>query len=98
MAIEGIPLVGLSAPAILGVVIMMILTGKLWTNAAYQEKVSEAERWRLAYEAEREARTLSDRQTINLLEEAKTNRNVLAALINPTGTGPKSGESNVVEA
>ena len=59
---------------------MMILTGKLWTNAAYQEKVSEAERWRLAYEAEREARTLSDRQTTNLLEEAKTNRNVLAAL------------------
>lgn len=98
MAIEGIPLVGLSAPAILGVVIMMILTGKLWTNAAYQEKVSEAERWRLAYEAEREARTLSDRQTTNLLEEAKTNRNVLAALITPTGTGPKSGESNVVEA
>lgn len=76
----GIPIGGLTAPALLGIAILMLMTGKLWTNAAYQEKVAEAERWRSAYEAEREARKTLDTQTVELLELAKTTDSFMRAV------------------
>ena len=92
--IESIPLVGLSAPAMIGVLIMMLFTGKLWTNSAYQEKKEEAERWRLAYEAEREARQASDSQTIELLEVTKTTQGFIEAVFKNSELIRKSGVSD----
>lgn len=80
MAIDGLPLVGLSAPAIVSVIILMLLTGRLWTNAAYQQKCKESDQWREAYEKEREARTQSDHQTGELLELAKTTNSFIMAV------------------
>lgn len=92
--IESIPLDGLSAPAMLGVLIMMLFTGKLWTNSAYQEKKEEADRWRLAYEAEREARQTSDSQTVELLEVTKTTQGFIEAVLRNSETIRKSGVSD----
>lgn len=92
--IESIPLVGLSAPAMLGVLIMMLFTGKLWTNSAYQEKKEEADRWRLAYEAEREARKTSDSQTVELLEVTKTTQGFIEAVFKNSELIRKSGVSD----
>ena len=92
--IENIPLVGLSAPAMLGVLIMMLFTGKLWTNSAYQEKKEEAERWRLAYEAEREARKESDSQTVELLEVTKTTQGFIEAVFRSSELIRRSGVSD----
>lgn len=94
MILENIPLIGLSAPAILSVAIMMLLTGKLWTNSAYQEKKLEADRWREAYEAEREARNLSDKQTEELLEVTKTTHAFIVAVFTNSERIHKSGVSN----
>ena len=92
--IESIPLDGLSAPAMLGVLIMMLFTGKLWTNSAYQEKKEEADRWRLAYEAEREARQTSDSQTVELLEVTKTTQGFIEAVLKNSELIRKSGVSD----
>lgn len=90
--LDGIPLAALSAPTILGLAIVMLFTGKLWTNPAYQEKAKEAERWRLAYEAEREARKTSDEQTTELLEVTKATHAFITAVFHTGQQIRQSGE------
>jgi hypothetical protein len=82
--IEGISLVQLTPPALLGLCILFIITGRLVPRFFYNEKVKSAERWRAAYEAERQARMLSDSQTRELLEVAKTSKQFLSALVEST--------------
>lgn len=77
---EGIPLSGLTSPALLGIAILMILSGRLYTKTAYDDKKEEADKWRLAYEAERTARQASDAQTAQLLELAKTTHAFMLAV------------------
>lgn len=93
--LEGIPLVGLTAPTLLGIAVLMVLTGRLYSRAAYLEKVAEAERWRLAYEAEREARALSDKQTTELLELAKTTHSFIVAVFTNSEQARQAGGTNV---
>lgn len=96
MTIDGIPLVGLTAPALLGIAILLLLTGRIVPRAHITDKDKEIERWRLAYEAEREARIVSDNQTTKLLVAVEANRDVLFALLrvlNPrAGLGGPSDE------
>jgi len=98
--IEGLPIsVGsLSAPAILGILVLMLFTGKLWTNAAYQEKKADAERWRLAYEAERDARRISEAQTAELLELAKTTHSFIVATFSNSERIRQSGDTDVASS
>jgi len=91
MMLEGIPVVGLSAPAIVSILVLMLFTGKLWTNAAYQQKCKESEDWKAAYEKEREARQLSSAQTVELLELAKTSNSFLGAVFQKSGAVRKAG-------
>lgn len=88
--LAGIPIAGLTAPALLGISILMILTGKLWTNNAYQQKVQEADRWKEAYEKEREARSEANQQSRELLEVARTTRHIVEALFQ-TATNNRGG-------
>lgn len=76
----------MTPPVLVGLVVLMILLRWLIPRATYKEKCQEAENWRLAYEAEREARAKSDAQTTELLELAKTTHNVLVAWFG-TSTG-----------
>lgn len=84
MSFDGIPIVGLTAPALLGIFVLMIFLRKLVPEATYKEKAEEAEKWRLAYEAEREARAVSDGQTGELLELAKTSHQIMVAVFGST--------------
>lgn len=56
-----------------------------------KDKAEEAERWRLAYETEREARALSNRQTIELLDVTKLTNSIVVAAFGPLGVIHKSG-------
>lgn len=78
--LDGIPLVGLTAPGLLGIAILLMFTGRLVPRATLKDKADECEKWRLAYEAEREARATSDAQTVELLEGVKANHAIIAAL------------------
>lgn len=89
---EGIPVVQLTPSVLLGIAILMLLLGRLVPRATYLDKSNEAEKWRQAYEAERAARTISDAQTRELLEIAKTSELFLRAVVEHSET-IKSGES-----
>jgi Na+/phosphate symporter len=78
--IDGISIIGLTPAGLLLIAVLMVLTGRLIPRAMYQEKVNEVAQWRTAYEAERTARALSDAQTRELLEMAKTSETFLAAV------------------
>lgn len=96
LMIGGIPVVGLTAPTLVGIVVIMILTGRLWTNAAYQMKCQESERWRLAYEKERDARIISEAQTGELLELAKTTHAVITGVHINSELIRRSGEPDAI--
>ena len=96
--IDGIPLVGLSAPVLLGLAILMLLKGKLWTDAAYQEKFKESNQWREAYLNEREARARSDSQTRELLELAKTTNSFIVAVFTNSERLRNAGGDPLVQA
>lgn len=96
--IYGIPITGLTAPALLGFTILLFITGRIWTDRAYQEKAKESERWRLAYEKERDARITSEDQTEELLELAKTNHAIVYALFqNSERSVRQTGGSDVAK-
>jgi len=92
--LDGIPIADVTAPTLLGITVLMILLGWLIPKSTYKNKAEEAEKWRLAYEAEREARKTSDSQTTELLELAKTTNSIVLAAF---GTSARqSGEGHVV--
>lgn len=93
--IEGIPIAGLTAPTLLGIFILMLFNGKIWTNAAYQEKSKEADQWRMAYEKERDARKESDAQSSELLELAKTTNHFITAVFQNSEQLRQSGGAYV---
>ena len=78
--IAGIPVTTLSASALLGITVMLILTGMLVPRRVIKDKTAEAERWQKAYETEREARGLADEQTRELLEVAHTTQAIISAM------------------
>lgn len=78
--IDGIPFTTLSASALLGVTVLLLLLGRLVPRSVLKDKIEEAERWRQAYESERTARGISDAQTNELLEVARTTQAIIAAM------------------
>lgn len=93
--LDGIPLADLTAPTLLGFTVLMILLGWLVPKSTYKGKAEEAEKWRLAYEAEREARKTADSQTTELLELAKTTNSIVVAAFGGS-VSRQSGEGHVV--
>jgi hypothetical protein len=92
MEVADLPLVGLTAPALLGLAMLMLLTGRIVPRPTYRDKAEEAERWRAAYETEREARALSNRQTIELLEVTKLTNAIVVAAFGHQGSVWKQGQ------
>lgn len=92
----GIPLGNYTPQALLGMTVICIILGWLVPRATLKDKAEESERWRKAYEAEREARAISDAQTAQLLELAKTTHNILEAMFGTTERARQSGGTNVV--
>lgn len=91
---EGIPLVGLTAPGLVGIAVVLLLTGRIVPRATLRDKAQEATEWRLAFEKEREIRLASDAQTVELLEVVKTTNRIVTALFGSGGRARRSGESS----
>lgn len=95
--IDSIPLIGLSAPTLLGVAIALLLTGKIVPRATLMDRQKEMERWREAYEREREARAVLERQTEELTELAKTTHAIIVAMFQSVGPiKPKERDSHEI--
>lgn len=92
---DGIPITGdMSAEYILGLAVLMVLIGWLVPKRTLTKQEQESEKWRLAYEAEREARKLSDSQTVQLLEVARTTHSILVAMHGTAERLRQSGASD----
>lgn len=93
--LDGVPIADLTAPTLLGVGILFVLLGRLVPLYFYREKAKEADQWKEAFEAEREARAKSDAQTKELLEIAKTTHDILSAMFGGGRIRRRSGEEDV---
>lgn len=83
---------------LLAIFVILLFTGRLFPKNTVDEKNREAERWRKAYELEREARSKAVDQTDDLLEMAKTTNAIVTALFRNTRTGDESGGTDVVDS
>lgn len=83
--VTGIPLGSLAPPALLGLVVIYFLMGKIVPRSALDDKQLETDRWRAAYEAERDSRKMAEAQTVELLELAKTTNAILVTTFGPGG-------------
>lgn len=96
--LDGISIASLTPAALCGVFVLLVFMGRLIPRPTYKEKAEECERWRLAYEKEREARQTSDAQTIELLELAKTTHALISAIVRNADTARETGGSDVAKA
>jgi hypothetical protein len=90
-------LVSLTPSVLLGFAVLLLLTGRLIPRVFYKDKMDEAERWRQAYEAERTARGISEAQTDELLEVAKTTHAALVAMAKASERIQQTGHAHAVE-
>ena len=93
--LDGIPLADLTAPTLLGIAVLLLLIGRIVPRSSLMDKRDEADRWRQAYEAEREARATSDSQTAELLEVSRTTHDLIVALLK-SSEKIRSGDTDVV--
>jgi len=93
----GLPVEVWAPSGLLALAVMMLFFGKLWTNAAYQQKVAECEKWEKAYDAENKARKAADSQAAELLEQGKTTHAIVVAMFSIMENNRASGGTpNVV--
>jgi len=93
--LDGIPLANLTPAVLLGITVLLILIGRLVPKSTLDRETAEKDKWRQAYEAEREARAISDAQTAELLELAKTADRILVAMFNTSERTRQSGGADV---
>lgn len=93
---DGIPIADLTAPTLLGLTVLLLLLGKIVPRATLKDKAEEAEKWRLAYEAEKKRANTSDAQTAELLEVARTTHSIIVAVFGAEERARRSGEAHVV--
>lgn len=80
MMFEGVPVAGLTAPALLGIFFLLMFFGKIVPRSTLEDKIKEAENWRQTAEKAMEGRDTSNDQTAELLELARTSNTVLLAV------------------
>ncbi len=78
------------------IITIMVLTGRLKPKSDLDEKNREAERWRKAYELEREARAKALNQAADLLEIGRTTHAIVTALFDNARFADQSGGEDVV--
>jgi hypothetical protein len=95
--VDGISIKDLSIATLLGIAILLIIIGRLIPWWQYKEKCKESDRWREAYEKERESRLVMDKQNAELLEFARASYSILDALfVNTTEFSRQGGAHRVV--
>jgi hypothetical protein len=96
---EGFTVTDWTAGSLLAAAVLLIFLGRLIPRPTYIEKVNEAERWRLAYETERDAHSITRGQNTELLENSKVTRHILEAMFTAVDTDPpgKGGAHRVVQ-
>ena len=77
---EAIPLVGLSAPVLLGIFFLMFMRGDIIPRKTHQETIDERNYWREAHKISEEARATSLKQVDTLIEGFATVESMAQAI------------------
>lgn len=80
MNLDGVPLGVLTPSALLSIVVLMILTGRLIPRRTYDDMMHDRDEWRAAHRISETARVESVSQVDELLEHSRTTSGVLDAL------------------
>lgn len=78
--IEGIPVVGVTAPAVLLLVVILILRGQLIPRSTYLDIKEDRDQWRENCRQSEAARSMQDQQILELIEQSRTSTGLLQAL------------------
>jgi hypothetical protein len=80
VVVDGIPVVGLTAPALLGLAILLLLTGRLIPRRTYDDLKQDREDWKAAHrESERIRGELVQHMNM-MVEQAKVTEALLRSL------------------
>lgn len=82
----------MTAPSLLGLTVVLLLLGVIVPSPTLKEKKKEAERWRLAYEAEREARSKAESHSVELLEVSKATYSIIEAVFGSRRRGIRASQ------
>lgn len=93
--LEGIPVGELTPPVLLGITVLMILSGRLVPRRVYKDKADESNRWQLAFEIQRERSDKQDVQIDLLLEQGKATYAFITAVFSNSAAIREAGEQNV---
>jgi hypothetical protein len=83
--IEGIPVGAYGPTALVGIAILLILTGKLVPRRTYDDVIHDRDEWRAAHRISETARAVAADQVEELLEHARTTDSFIRALPHPGG-------------
>lgn len=87
--LDGVPIKDLSIATLLGIAVLLVFIGRLIPYPRYKEKVQEAADWKKAYEKSEEARAIESAQKAELLELARTTRDILHAMFDVVTEDPR---------
>lgn len=94
--IDGIPIANLAPPTLIGIFFLLVFFGRLIPRYLYEAKVEECEKWRLAFEAERDARINTAQQTQQLVATTSEIHQVVGAVFKGAELTQETGEAYVV--
>lgn len=78
--LEGFPIGGLSAGALLGLTVLLFLKGQIIPKSIANDYIEEAKRWRSAYEQERDARQEAFKTVNTMIEVIEVSNHLLKSL------------------
>lgn len=78
--LEGFPIGGLSAGALLGLTVLLFLRGQIIPKNIANDYIEEARRWRSAYEQERDARQEAFKTVNTMIEVIEVSNHLLKSL------------------
>lgn len=78
--IDGLPIGQVSAGAVLVLVVLMILTGRLVPRRNLDDVAHDRDQWRAAYLLAEQARVAQEQQVSELVEASRTTVSLLQAL------------------
>lgn len=98
MDLPNIPVAQLTAPALLGITVLLILLGRLKPKSDVDRADKLAEDWRLVYLTEKAAHDVTRAQNAELLEVAKTTHSLVLAVFGSPEQTRQTGGADVVSA
>lgn len=94
--IDGIPIADLAPPTLVGIFFLLVVFGRLVPWGLYKAKVEECDKWRAAYEAERDARLAAVDQTKQLVDATEDIHEIVASVFRGAQLTRQTGEGYVV--